>query len=519
MRRVLGAIGIMVLLDPANAIPSDRVQIDSGFLVGTSQGNVKTFKGIPYAAAPVGLLRWKPPVPAPRWAGERPADTAGPACPQTGSPGVDILKYGGAPEPTSEDCLTLNVWAPNAAVKAPVMVWIHGGSGSKGAGSLPYYDGTSFARDGVVMLTINYRLGNLGTFAHPALTKAAPKKEPLAQYSLMDQLAALQWVQRNIAAFGGDPQNVTLFGESAGALDTLVLMTTARAQGLFQKAIVESGGGWFPPSTLADAEKCGVEVATKLGLPGGNATPEQLRALSVNQLNTAGQICGGIVDGRMLRDQPTIALAAGRALDIPLIIGVNSGEDSLLDIGDGVARAKSMLLSGDAGKSARELYGAGMDDETLARNVFRDSLFMAPARWVAGLSWRTQPSYLYYFDYVDEAQRAVRQRAPHGSDVFHVFETFDVRPDGEPAATSADHAMAALMHACWVSFAKTGHPICPRADAWTPYTRDVDPWMVFSVRGAHIEHGLEAAKLDAVENRIRWVLWLGRIKAMFTRWF
>ena len=518
MKHAIAILGALTALQAAHAQKTSPVQIESGALTGTIEAGVRAYKGVPYAAAPIGALRWEPPQPAVHWPGTLNAVSPGRACPQTKSPGRDIVKYGGAPEPTGEDCLTLNVWAPIAATKAPVMVWIHGGAGRMGAGSLPYYDGTTFARDGIVLLTINYRLGNLGSFAHPAITRAARKDEPLIQYAMMDQIAVLQWVQRNIAAFGGDPHNVTLFGESAGGLSTLVLMTSDRTAGLFHKAIVESGGGWFPPSSLEDAEKCGVEVASKLGLAGAEATPAQLRALSVQQLDDAGQICSASVDGRLFRDQPTIAFAAGRAADIPLLIGINSGEDSLLDVG-GIEKAKSTLMNGSQGKSARELYGSDMDDETLVRSLFRDSLFVAPARWLAALSWRTQPTYLYYFDYVDEAQRPARRSAPHGSDVFHVFETFAVRPDGEPAATAADLSMGSVMHACWVGFAKTGHPTCAGADPWTPYTREADSWMVFSARGAHIEPIPNAARLDKVEGRVSWALWLGRIKAALSRWF
>jgi para-nitrobenzyl esterase len=269
-RAALVAIAsLTALVGPVRGTDLDHVSIDTGVLIGASDAVVRTFKGVPYAAAPVGAQRWRPPRPALRWTQPRQATEYGPACPQFAPPGVtDILRYGAAPEPTSEDCLTLNVWAPKGAANAPVMVWIHGGAGRMGAGSLPYYDGTSFARDGVVLVTVNYRLGHLGSFAHPALTRAAAAGEPLVSYSLMDQIAALEWVRRNIAAFGGNPRNVTLFGESAGALDTLVLMTTPRALPLFHKAIVESGGGWFPPSYRKDAEKCGVEMATKAGLPG-----------------------------------------------------------------------------------------------------------------------------------------------------------------------------------------------------------------------------------------------------------
>lgn len=510
----LSLIGAAAVCGPVSGAEPVRVEIDTGVLIGASRADVSVFKGVPYVAAPIGLRRWMPPQPAARWRGSRDASENGPACPQLAASGVtDIIRLGGAPEPVSEDCLTLNVWAPEGVADAPVMVWIHGGSGRMGAGSLPYYDGTSFARDGVVLVTINYRLGHLGSFAHPALTQAAAADEPLVSYGLMDQVAALQWVQRNIAAFGGDPRNVTLFGESAGGLSTLVLMTTPRARGLFHKAIVQSGGGWFPPSDRKGAEKCGVALATKLGLSGADATREQLRALSVEKLNSVAEVCTGLVDGRFLSEEPTVALAAGRAADVPLIIGANSGEDSLLDHG-GLARAKASMFKPSILEEAREVYGEPPGDDALVRALFRDFLFMAPARWVASRTWRQQPAFLYYFDH---ARRPYEQRAPHGSDVFHVFETFDHRPDGGPPAIPADRAMGAVIHACWVSFARTGRPLCPGVQTWSDYATGRQPWMVFGDRGAHIEHEFAAPQLDWHEQRVRGLLWLARIQSALKR--
>jgi para-nitrobenzyl esterase len=509
---------MLILIGTAHGAELHTVPIDSGVLIGAGDAQVTMFKGVPYAAAPVGPLRWKPPQAAVRWSELRQATEFGPACPQSGPASTaDLLRYGGAPEPTSEDCLTLNVWAPKDAANAPVMVWIHGGSGRFGAGSLPYYDGTTFARDGVVLVTINYRLGNLGSFAHPALTHAAAANEPLVAYGLMDQIAALQWVRRNIAAFGGNSRNVTLFGESAGALTTLVLMTTPSARGLFDKAIVESGGGWFPPSDRKDAEKCGVEVATKLRLPGTNATPQQLRALSVEQLKSVDPICSNMVDGRLVNEAATIALAAGRAMDIPLLIGINSGEDSLLDHGDGVSRAKATMQS--SLKDARRVYGNDLSEEALVRVMFRDALVMAPARWVAARPWRKQAAFLYYLDYVEQARRPAQRSVPHGSDVFYVFGTFAQRPDGGPPATPADLAMGTLIHTCWVNFAKTGQPSCSGADAWPAYTQQNDSWMVFGDRGARVVPGLNARALDWQEGRVRWLLRLARMQSAFKKAF
>ncbi len=268
--------------EAALAAPA-RVATDSGVLVGSEASGVRVFKGVPYAAAPTGDLRWAPPAPAKPWTAERAADAFSPICPQRvhadGSP-----NEGGASGSFSEDCLYLNVWAPPAAPAgakgAPVMVWIHGGGNVVGAGSLGAYDGSAFVRDGVILVTLNYRLGVFGFFAHPALTKAAGPGEPLASYGLMDQIAALRWVKRNIAAFGGDPSNVTLFGESAGGADTLALMATPMARGLFAKAIVESGGGWSRPVTLTAAEARGDVMAKQAGAP-ADATVAQLRAIPV----------------------------------------------------------------------------------------------------------------------------------------------------------------------------------------------------------------------------------------------
>ena len=242
---------------PAPPAPP-RVKIDSGWVVGAPVGPSVAFKAIPYAAPPVGPLRWRPPQPVAAWKDDRAASADGPACPQPinadGRP-----NGGGYVGPVSEDCLTLDVFAPpNAGVagaaKTPVMVWIFGGGNSAGADSIAPNDGRFFARDGVVLVAMNYRLGPLGFFAHPALTKEAKKGEALANYGLMDQIAALKWVKRNIAAFGGDPDNVTIFGESAGGLDVLTLMVTPVAKGLFEKATVQSGGGWTSPVTMLQAE-------------------------------------------------------------------------------------------------------------------------------------------------------------------------------------------------------------------------------------------------------------------------
>src|SRR6185503_7347723 len=263
--RVLATLAACIALGLAGAARGEAaptVKVETGQVSGVIEGPAVVYRGIPYAAPPVGALRWAPPQRATAWSGMRDGSAFGPICPQP--PGARRLASG----KQSEDCLTLNVWAPAArsAKPAPVMVWIHGGGYETGAGSDPLYDGKAFARDGVVLVTINYRLGALGFFAHPALTKAAKRGEPLANYGLMDMAAALAWVKRNIAAFGGDPGNVTVFGESAGGAAVVNLLAAPSAKGLFQKAIAESAGFWFAPSSLKAAEARGVESAEKVGL-------------------------------------------------------------------------------------------------------------------------------------------------------------------------------------------------------------------------------------------------------------
>ncbi len=220
------------------------------------------------------------------------------------------------------------------------------------------------------------------------------------------------------------------------------------------------------------------------------------------------------------RTRPTVAFAAGRAADIPLLIGTNSGEDSLLNRGDGVARARATMLTGSTEKAAREVYGNDISDETLVRDIFRDSLAAAPARWIAGLPWRTQPAFLYYFDYVDQAQRPGLTRVPHGSEVFYVFGTFAHRPDGGRRLLLPTWQWGATVHGCWVSFVKTGQAFCSGVGRWPPYVRDGDASsMTFDDRGAHVEHNRAAAQLDWSESRVRWLIWLARIQADFKRWF
>ena len=267
---LLGCVAFAAHAGPTVATASGRAE-------GAQANGVAVFKGLPYAAAPVGTLRWRAPQPAHAWPGTRDATRFGPACTQKRWPS---LEGGGDVGPTSEDCLFVNVWTPRAerAAALPVMVWIHGGAFVIGSGDLPINDGTALARRGVVVVSFNYRLGPFGFVVHPALEREAATPPATANFGLQDQIAALRWVQRHIAAFGGDPKRVTIFGESAGAQSVLALMASPPARGLFQQAIAQSPYG-LPSHTREQARATGVKLADSLGLPGARASAAQLRAV------------------------------------------------------------------------------------------------------------------------------------------------------------------------------------------------------------------------------------------------
>ncbi len=497
MRAILGigaALAVVLAAGAATAEPV-KVRVESGVLIGTSMDGVNAFMGVPYAAPPVGPLRWAAPKAALAWSGDRKALTPGPVCAQPlkkeGFP-----NEGGVTTRGAEDCLTVQVFAPASAKHAPVMVWLHGGGNTRGAGSLGAYNGTPFARDGVVLVSVNYRLGALGFFAHPALTKAAGVSEPLSNYGLMDQMAALAWVKRNISAFGGDASNVTVFGESAGGQDILALLAIPSAKGLFAKAIVESGGGWGEPTSLAKAEREGEATATKAGAPAG-ATLEQLRALPMQALVDATGREGPVVDGRLMVETPTQAFARGHANDVPLIIGSNSFEASLIAT-FGVPPAMYLATQPAALKAA---YAPDkLDDKGLAYALFTDGVMGGPARWVAGKASSGAPSWLYYFSYVTENRRGHVPGAGHATEIPFVFDTWShLGILGEGYTPSADtQAVTKMMHACWVAFAKTGRPEHCAPGGWPAFDPSKDQLMEFGESSGLRTH-LRKPELDAQE--------------------
>jgi para-nitrobenzyl esterase len=469
-----------------------KVRVAEGELAGALEDGAASFKNIPFAAPPVGPLRWAPPRPAPTWKGVRDATAFGPACPQQVNKDGRI-NGGGYAGPTSEDCLSLNVVAPTNTHRAPVLVWIFGGANIYGANSVASYNGASFARDGVVVVTVNYRLGALGFFAHPALTKAAKPDEPLGSYAIMDQIAALKWVRKNIAAFGGDPKNVTIAGESAGGANVLTLLSTPATQQLFVRAIVESGGGWDRPKTLDKAEAEGQALAVKLGAS-ANATPQQLRALPVDALVAAPGRFGAIVDGRLLKEGVTQAFARGDNLHVPLIIGSNSYEASLMV--SFKLPASAYLATAPAATKAAYAQDAP-DEATLARNLFTDQIMGAPARWIARKSSATAPTWLYYFSYVRVKQRARLPGANHASEIPYVFDSQDKIPSYSAEIVDEDRVVAKLVHSCVVGFVRSGVPTCQGQD-WPAYTPASDQLLEFG-QSTRVRTNLRKLQLDAAE--------------------
>lgn len=499
---LLGAvIALLTAVVAGPALAADAtVRIHNGPVTGSVEDGVSVFKGIPFAAPPVGPLRWRAPQPPSNWTAPLAAHDFGPGCPQPKRRSVapaGVERF--SPATQSEDCLTLNVWSPGRrGDKLPVMVWIHGGAFRVGGSSLPYFDGQAFARQGVILVSFNYRLGRLGFFAHPLIVDSA-HGEPVGNYGVMDQLAALRWVKQNIAAFGGDPANVTVFGESAGGSSLLFLLTSPAAAGLFQKAIVESGGGWQAAAPLARQEASDAAAVTR-ALGHAPASAEELRAMSADQLlDIPGDLrFGPFIDGSVVRESPRSAIAAGRISDMPIIIGTNSDEATPLMTTFGSSAQRVLGLLDARGQAVYRDDGA-TPDET-ARRVYTDASFLAPARWVARMTAAGAPTWLYHFTYVPAAQRKPGVGASHGSEVPFVFDSWRDIPSAQSFLQPADAAEGRLMNRCWASFAKSGVPSDCGA-TWPRYDPAKDQWLVFGDSPA-VQAGFRKPMLDWQEQRV-----------------
>jgi para-nitrobenzyl esterase len=467
-----------------------QVQVVGGGLAGEARGDVVAYRGIPYAAPPVGAQRWAPPAPPDRWSGTRAATAFGARCMQfredtTGALAPDTIGE-------SEDCLFVNVYAPaHAARPLPVLVWIHGGGYVQGSGSARFYDGTALARQGIVVVTLNYRLGPLGFFAHPRLGGSA-------NFGLLDQIAALQWVRSNIGAFGGDPGQVTVAGESAGGGSVLNLVTSPAANGLFARAIVESGGAGGG-RTLAWANATGQRMGDCI-THGAHDPLAALRAIPAAALRDSVRRCadaanydpGPIIDGTVVLDTPLARFAAGKDHSVPMLIGTNSDEGSLLGRGNPWLDTLGRRL-GDAEVERLDSLYAPASTLRMLHYVWGDLGFAVPARSIArARAADGRPTWVYAYTYLRERQRIRTIGAPHGSEIPMVFRLFE-EPGFEAMFSPTDSAVEARVSAYWVSFIKTGDP------GWPAYRRPGDAVMEFS-DSARVVEQYRAAQLDEVER-------------------
>lgn len=445
------------------ALAQTVVATDAGRVSGAAGKDLIVFKGIPYAAPPQGALRWKAPQPAPHWTGIRAARAYGAACPQGGD--LHANEAWAQVGPTSEDCLFLNVWRPKKPGRYPVMVLLHGGGFTYGAAGVPLYDGAALARRGVVVVTLNYRLGRLGYFAHPALTAEDPGGE-LGNYGIMDQIAALRWVHRNIAGFGGNAGNVTIFGELAGAGTVQILMSSPASAGLFHKAISESGAGntaLFPIRGGAiNAERVGQMWAESLGLK--DATPAQLRAIPLADVVRNGRAFP-FIDGKVIVHSPGEPFYHAAEARVPFIIGANTHEASL----GGMTEAAAKGLLGDRFPDLLAGYVAltGKPPADAAIDLAEDVGFVMPSYALADRHAQIQPlTFAYQFGQVPASLRATAKGTDHGGELEYVFGN---QPAGETWDAS-DAGVAKMMGDYWVRFAKTGNPNGAGSPRWPAVT-------------------------------------------------
>jgi para-nitrobenzyl esterase len=487
---------------------SDVVTVDGGRISGTSVDGVRVFKGIPFAAPPVGELRWKAPQPVAAWSGVKAADTFGPQCMQTPYPAGS--PYAMAPAAMSEDCLYLNVWtaapanaAPNSA-KRPVMVWIHGGAWTRGSASIAAYDGAALAKKGVVVVTTNYRLGVFGFLAHPELTAESPNHSS-GNYAILDHVAALEWVRKNIAAFGGDPSKVTIFGESAGSWSVNVVQATPLAKELFHRAIGESGGQFARTARLADAEKAGAALASAAGAD----SLKSLRAVPAEKLAAMQSFRTGVnVDGWVLPDDVRSIFAQNKQSNVPVLVGSNANEWTTLSspatfpktLDDYHKRLEAQFAG--AAKEVEAVYPAKTDADIAEAmlGIGRDTTFTLEMRtWARMVTAAGRKAFLYQFTRVPPSPNAKTWGAYHAAEIPYAFGTLKNR---DWPFTATDFTLSERMSSYWTNFAIAGDPNGANLPTWAPYDAESEPYLELGDTVQAKSHLLKT-QLDALEGAQR----------------
>jgi para-nitrobenzyl esterase len=527
--------------------------VETGSLQGTTEYNMNVFKGIPFAAPPVGDLRWRPPQPAASWTGTRDASQFGDSCPQ---PYVKTLSDG-LQLPGSEDCLKLNVFTPQKPGKdLPVMVWIHGGGllvdGAKDAQFTPI----NLVKNGVIVVTFDYRLGALGFFATKELiAEAKAKGEPVGNYGTMDQIAVLKWVKRNIAAFGGNPDNVTIFGESAGGRSVTWLMVSDAARGLFHRAIAESAQQ--SPIRGMIEKRLGMapetEVSVKLMGSLGAKSLKDLRALPTQKLILTGadfergDFGGPFIDGQILKGDPVPLFAAGQQAKVPFMIGTNSWDSSFLVPGQPSMEKLSKMFREDP-KILAQLYGNVPDKCIATSDAMGDMFYRGSTKFLADSMNGIAPGYAYYFDYLTKNIRPAYPGVPHTFEINYVFGSYALMPQAPAIVESGadrcgliakatadlkqksiwskywypitdkndpkDVAMSEKMSASWAAFAKTGNPNVEGQANWPIYNSKSDVMRYFGENGETIT-GLLKERVDYQMLHLREIYAAERLKSAF----
>ena len=500
---------IMILAWGCNtSLPPGQVRVEQGILQGTVTDSLTIFKGIPFAAPPVGDLRWKAPQPAAKWEGVREATKFAPAPMQAGNP----------PSGKSEDCLYLNVWTPakSANDKIPVLVWIYGGGFSFGSTSEPGYDGAKLAKKGVVLVSIAYRVGQLGFLAHPELSAESPNHVS-GNYGILDQIAGLKWIRKNIAAFGGDPNKVTIFGESAGGISVSMLCASPLAKGLFEGAISESGGSFGPTrpttypgenmKTLKQAEADGEAYMHKLGA----SSIAELRQMDAEKFIPSGWAMAGgwpIVDGYVIPGDQHNLYEEGKYNDVPVLIGYNSDEGASFSHyktpEDYIANVKKRY-----GKFADELikaYPAGTNTvPKTARDLMRDAAFGWQTWSWARLQSETGKSKVFYYyfdqhpDYPKDSPWA-GHGSPHGQEVAYVFNHID---PNSPHTSATDVKISDAMATYWTNFAKYGDPNGEGLPKWPAFSK-ANPEVMYFSQTPHVGPVPSAKSLQVLDEYFKW---------------